>query len=94
MVFYFQKNWDIWNLKFLENSIVYYLIFISFSIFDIFFLYISPIQSCQKIMEIFVVFYYTDYRFFQRILENSWIFIKKNKDIWNPKHFQNSIIYY
>jgi len=40
------------------------------------------------------VLYYTDYRFYQRILENSWIFIEKNRHIWNTKHFQNSIIYY
>jgi len=40
------------------------------------------------------VLYYTDYRFYERILESSWIFIEKNRDIWNTKHFQNSIIYY
>jgi len=40
------------------------------------------------------VFYYKDYRFYQRILENSWILIKKNRDIVNTKHFQNSIVYY
>ena len=38
--------------------------------------------------------YYMDYRFYHRILENSWILIKKNGDILNTKHFQNSIIYY
>jgi len=37
---------------------------------------------------------YTDYRFYQRILENSWIFTEKNREIWNAKHFQNSIVYY
>jgi len=40
------------------------------------------------------VLYYTGYRFYQRILENSWILIKKNRDIVNTKHFQNSIVYY
>jgi len=41
-----------------------------------------------------VVLYYTDYRFYQRIPKNSWIFIEKNRDIWHTKHFQNSIVYY
>jgi len=41
------------------------------------FLPISPIQSCQKILYIFVVLYCMDYRFYHRILEISWIFIKK-----------------
>ena len=35
-----------------------------------------------------------NYRFYQRILKNSWILIKKNRDIANKKHFQNSIVYY
>jgi len=43
------------------------------------FFLISPIQTCQKILNIFVVLYCTDYRFYQRILENSSIFIKKTK---------------
>ena len=90
----FQKNIDIINPKFFINSIIYYLfVFYSFSILVIFFP-ISLIQTCQKILNIFVVLYYTDYRFYQRILENSWIFIKKNRDILNTKHFQNSIVYY
>jgi len=54
----------------------------------------SPIQTCPKILNIFVVLYCTDYRFFQGILENSRIFIKKNRDNLNTKHFQNSIVYY
>jgi len=35
-----------------------------------------------------------DYRFYHRILKSSWIFIKKNRDIWNTKHFHNFIVYY
>ena len=79
----FQKNIDIWNPKFFINSIIL-VIFFS----------ISPIQTCQKILNIFMVLYCTDYRFYQRILENSWIFMKKNRDTLNTKHFLNSIIYY
>jgi len=41
-----------------------------------------------------VVLYYTDYGFYHRILENSSILSKKNRDILNTKHFQNSIVYY
>ena len=55
---------------------------------------ISPTRTCQRILNIFVVLSCTDYRFYQRILENSWILIKKNRDIVNTKHFQNSIVYY
>ena len=38
--------------------------------------------------------YTMDYRFYKRILKNFLIFIKKNRDIWNTKHFHNSIVYY
>jgi len=75
----------------------HYLLFVFlfiyyFSIFDVFFFSISPNQTCQTIINIFVELYYTDYRFYQRILENSWILIKKNRDIENTKHFQNSVV--
>jgi len=75
----------------------HYLLFVFFicffSILTSFFP-ISPNQTCQTIINIFVELYYKDYRFYQRILENSWILIKKNRDIVNTKHFQNSIVYY
>jgi len=93
---HFLKNIDIWNLKFFINSIIYYLFisYLFFLAFLTFFISISPNQTCQRILNIFVVLYYTDYRFYHRILENSWILIKKNRDIINRKHFQNSIVYY
>jgi len=47
----------------------------------------------SKILNIFMVVYSTNYRFYQRILKSFWIFIKKNRDIWNTKHFQNFIVY-
>jgi len=56
MIFFFKKNWDIWNPKFQQNSIIYYF-FLFFSIFGILFS-ISPIQTCPKIIELFVVFYW------------------------------------
>jgi len=40
------------------------------------------------------VVYDMDYRMYETILENSWIFIEKKRDIWNTKHFQNSIVFY
>ena len=89
---FFLKIIAIRNPKFFINSIVYHLFFfILFAFFTSFFL-ISPIQTCQKILNIFVVLYNTNYRFYQRILENSWIFIKKNIYILNTKHFQNCIV--
>ena len=51
--------------------------FVFFSAFWYSFFPISPIQTCQKILNIFVVLYCTDYRIYLRILENSWICIKK-----------------
>jgi len=65
-----------------------------FSILTSFFFPISPIQTCQKILNIFMVVYSTNYRFYERILKTYWIFIKKNRDIGNIQHFQNSIVYY
>jgi len=88
----FVKNIDIWNPKLFTNSIIYYLFFLLPFLTPFF--PISPNQTCQKILNIFVVHYYTEYRFYQRILENSSILIKKNRDIINAKHFQNSIVYY
>jgi len=80
--------------KILICSIGYYFVlFILLAFLTSFFL-ILLIQSCQKIIKNFMVLYYTEYRFYRRSLENSWIFIEKNIDIWNTKHFQNSIVYY
>ena len=80
--------------KILISSIGYYFFLFILLAFLTSFLPISPIQNYQKILKFFVVLYYTNYRFYQRILENLWIFIEKNRDIWNTKHFQNSIVDY
>jgi len=76
----FRKSWniflktiDIWNAKLLTNSIIYCLFFFIFLAFLTSFFPISPNQTCQKIPNSFVVLYYTVYRFYQRILENSWL---------------------
>jgi len=71
---YFSRNYRHLKSKILHKF--HCLLFVFFSILVIFFP-ISPIQTSQKILNIFVVLYCTDYRFYQRILENSWIFIKK-----------------
>ena len=81
----------------LKSKIIHkfhYLLFVFLLPFVTPFFPISPNQTCQKILNIFVVLYYTDYRFYQKILENSWSLIKRNRDIINTKHFQNSIVYY
>jgi len=95
---YFVK--DFWKImecfskkyRHLKSKIIHkfhYLLFIFFTLlaFLTSFSPISPNQSCKKNLNIFVVLYYTDYRFYQRILENSWTLIKKNRDIVNTKHF-------
>ena len=74
---YFKKKIDIWNPKCFINSIVCYLFFFSFIILVIFFFLFHLSKLVKKILKIFVVLYCTHYRFYQRILENSWIFIKK-----------------
>jgi len=138
------KNWDIWNLKFQQNSIVSYFFFIFLSFLAFCFLFHVPklVQklciflwcfigrvryftndfwkilkvllkriliceifffskfcsllfgfllfcyfwrfifnfiscTCQKMLQIFMFFYFMDYRFYQRILENHVIFFKK-----------------
>jgi len=83
----FQKNIDITNSKFFKNSIVSFF-FYSFIILIMFFFPFSPIQSCQKILHIFLMLYYTHYRFYQIILENSWIFIKKVEILWIQNIFR------
>jgi len=91
----FSKKYRHLKSKFFHKF--HYLLFVFFFIFLVFltsFFPISPNQTCQTIINIFVELYYTDYRFYHRILKNSWILIKKNRDIVNTKHFQNSIVYY
>jgi len=80
----FLKTIDIWNPKFLINSIVYclFFIFLFFSAFWYSVFPISPIQTCQKILNIFVVLYCTDYRIYQTI------FIKKIRDTLNTNIFR------
>ena len=50
-----------------------FVFLIFFIIFDILFS-ISSICTCQKIIEIFILFYFMDQRFYQRILENHGLF--------------------
>jgi len=76
-----------WHLQSKIIHKFHYLLFLFLILFLTPFFPISPNQTCQKILNIFVVLYYTDYRFYQRILENSWILIKKNRDIVNTKQF-------
>jgi len=74
----------------------HYLLFVFFILLAFlmsFFLYFTY-ANLWKILNIFVVLYYTDYRFYHRILKNSWLLIKKNRDIVNTKHFHNSIVHY
>jgi len=76
--------------KFHRLLIIFFLFFCHFG--NVFFLFY--LSKLVKKFYIFVVLYCTDYRFYHRILGNSWIFIKKKRDTLNTKHFQNSIVYY
>jgi len=55
----------------------HYLLFVFFILlaFLTSFFRVSPMQTCHKTLNIFVVLYYMGYRFYHRILENSWILI-------------------
>ena len=60
----------------LKSKIVHkfhYLLFVFFILLAVLtsFFPISPNQTFQKILNVFVALYYTDYRFYQRILDNS-----------------------
>ena len=154
------KNWDIWNPKFQQNSIVYYFfyIFLAFLAYWLLFHVPKPVQklwnflwcfvgrvrdftnnfleiskgSFKKILICEIFFFFKILRFticffiffyFWHFIFNfvymclsknarnfyvflfyqleilsknfgkSWIF-RKNIDIWNPKFFLNSIVYY
>jgi len=76
-----QKKYRHLRYIILINSIGYnFVLFILLAFLTSFFP-ISPVQTCQKILKIFVGLCYTDYRFYPRILENSCIFIEKNREI-------------
>jgi len=63
---YFSKKYRHLKSKILHKF--HYLLFVFFSILTSF-IPISPNQTCQRILNIFMVLYYTDYRFYQKILE-------------------------
>jgi len=90
--FFFKRNWDIWNPKFQQNSIVYNFVFIFLPFLAFYFLFHLS-KTCLKIMEFLVVFYWKCKRFYQRFLKNSKSCLKKNIDMWNI-FFQNSTVYY
>jgi len=74
----FEKSWNVFQKKYkhLKSKILHkfhrlLFVFLFFYHFGNVFFPISRIQTCQKILNIFVVVYCTDYRFYQRIMENS-----------------------
>ena len=66
---YFSKNYRHLKSKILHKF--HRLLIVFFLAFCTSFFPTSPIQSCPKILNIFVVLYYTDYRFYLRIMESS-----------------------
>ena len=69
---HFSKNNDR-HLKsiILINSFGYYFVLFILLAFLTSFFSFSPIKSWKRILKIFVLLYYTEYRFYQRILKNS-----------------------
>jgi len=68
---YFSKKYRHLKSKIIRKF--HYLLFVFYLLaFLTSFFPISPNQTCQKIQNSFVVLYYMDYSFYQRILENSW----------------------
>ena len=92
MVFFFKKNWDIWNPEFQHNSIVYYFFFIFLSFLAFFFYLTYPNSSknygifCNVLLE-GVEILSTNSGHFQK-------FFYKNTDMWNNFFFQSSAVYY
>jgi len=70
-----------WNIFFSQNYVIYYLFFY-FLLFLTFYFQFRLSVLVKKMLEIFMFFYFMDYRFCHRILENSWIFIKKIQNIF------------
>jgi len=64
-----------------------------FFIFDILFS-MSCICTCQKILLNFYVFLFYGLEILSKNFGKSWNIFQKNIDIWNPKFFINSIVYY
>ena len=63
---FYEKNRNTLSTKYFQNSIVYYLIFYYFSIFQTFFFYFTCLWF-SKNCKIFVLFYYMDPRFYQKM---------------------------
>ena len=70
------KKIDMWNILFFKILWFAICFFYFFLIFDILFS-ISSICTCQKIIQTFMIFYFMDQRFYQRILENHWKYFSK-----------------
>ena len=89
----FLKDIDIWSPKFFINFIVYYLFLFSFYsfwhfIFNFVYLYLSTNSRN------FYVFSFYGLEILSKNFWKSWNIFVKNIDIWNPKFFINSIVYY
>ena len=82
-IFYFFYGLEILSKNFGKS---WHVFLKKYSILVIFFSYFTY-PSLSKNSKHFWVLYCTDYRFYHRILENSSIFIKKNRDTLNTKHF-------
>jgi len=86
------KNWDIWNPKFQQNSIVYYFFFIFLAFLAYWLLFHVP-KLIQKLWN----FWWCFVGMVRDFTNNFWKFLKVLlKKYWYAKSFffQNSAIYY
>jgi len=74
--FFFQKNWDIWNPKFQENSIVYYFFFI-FLAFLAFFLLFHLSKLVKKFWNFFKCFIQKNRDFINEFLKFLKVLLQK-----------------
>jgi len=86
-IFFSKKNWDIWNPKFQQNSIVYYFffIFLGFLAFCFLFHLSKLVQKLWNFLWCFIgkVRYFTND--FWKILK---VLLKENNDMWNIFFFK------
>jgi len=91
--FFFKKSWYIWNPKFHQNWIIYYFFLIFLEFLAYFFFYFTYPNLSKNSKNFCGALLYG----LQILWENSGKllnFYSENRDIWNTKHFQNSVVYY
>jgi len=79
-----------WNIFFFKILYVFYLFFYYFWHFIFNFVYLYFSTNSRN----FYVFLFYELEILSKNFEKSWNIFLKNIDIWNPKFFINSTVYY